>query len=241
MRKDSMTTSEPARFTLEEAGHTYEVESHSSGLNTIARLFVDGVQVDEQKGMEKAIVLHGGGLAVVVSLDWLGNITEILAVPAGGDPGEEKKRAASEGIAFVPPPGSRAARLDEMRRKHPELYAARHVVLATLQVLVGFLGIGALLSALLGGLIPRLHLPVPDLPDLPLPDIDLPAIPWPSISWPDLPIPDLAFLAPLKELWGAVNWLVPIIIAIVVALNEVDKRRKRQKAEAARQGDGVMG
>jgi hypothetical protein len=221
-----MTSSAPARFTLEEGGHAYAVETDSAGLNTVARLFVDGQQADEQKGMEKAIHLNGGDLTVVVSLNWLGHVSEILAVPRGTDP----KKAEEEGIAFTPPAGSRAARLAELRRKHPTLYAARHVVLALAQVLVGAIGIGALLWGLVEGLLPRINLPRPDLPDIPWPNIDLPAIPLPNFPWPDIDLPDLSFLAPLGDLWNSFNWIVPIVIAILVALNEIEKRRKREKA-----------
>jgi hypothetical protein len=229
-RKALMASSAPARFTLEEGGHLYAVETDSAGLHTVARLFVDGQQADEQKGMEKAILLHGGGLAVVVGLDFLGNATEILAVPDSVPPDKVKERAAEEGVAFTPPAGSRAARMDELRRNHPTLYAARHVVLAIGQVLIGVLGVGALLWGIVQGLLPRITLLLPDLPDIPWPNIDLPAIPWPDLPWPNIAIdlPDLSFLALLKDLWNSVNWIVPIVIALFVAWNEIEKRRKRE-------------
>ncbi|MGH2615110.1 MAG: hypothetical protein ACRDJC_07720, partial [Thermomicrobiales bacterium] len=188
---------------------------------------VDGAQVDEQKRSNQKILLNGGGLTVVVRLNWLDHIAQILAVPSGTDP----KNADEEGMAFAPPPGSRAARLDRLKREHPELYAARHVVIAIGQVLIGVLGIGALLRALL----PRIDVPAFPLPDLPaIPWPDLPDIPWPEIPVPDIDLPELAFLEQLKELWSSVNWLVPIVIAGLIAINEVSKRRKREQAEAAR-------
>jgi hypothetical protein len=71
---------------------------------------------------------------------------------------------------------------------------------------------------------------LPDLPDIPWPNIDLPAIPWPDLPWPNIAIdlPDLSFLALLKDLWNSVNWIVPIVIALFVAWNEIEKRRKRE-------------
>lgn len=220
-----MSASSTPRFALDHAGRLYEVDARSVGLQTVVNLFVDGERIDEKQGMDRSIQLTGGDLNVVVFLGFMGDIVEVLAVPSGTDPGTVK----DEGIAFTAPPGTRAARLEQMRREHPVLYAARHVALATLQVAVGFLGIGALLGALL----PRI-----DLPEIPLPDISLPAIPWPAIDlpdvpWPDVPVPvpDLAFLTPLKDVWENVNWLVPIMIAIVVAWNEYDKRRKRRRNE----------
>ncbi len=227
-----MTPAAPALHTLDHGGHSYAVDMDSAGLHSVARLFVDGQPADEQKGMDKAIHLQGGDLTVVVKLNWLGHASEILAVPRGTEP----RRAEAEGIAFTPPAGSQAARMAELRRTRPALYAARHVALAIVQVVVGFLGVGALLWGLVQGLLPRINLPRPELPDIPWPafDIDVPSIPWPDIPWPEIPLPDLSILAPLQELWGAVRWLIPIVIAVIVALNEIDKRRKREQAAARR-------
>lgn len=217
-----MKPSTSSRYRLDYQGHVFEIESASAGLHTVARLFVDGALVDEQKRMDGSMQLQGGGLTVVVRLNWVGQITQILAVPIGVDP----KQVDEEGMAFAAPAGSRAARLESLKRERPELYAARHVVVALLQVLVGGLGIGALLR----GLLPRLSLPDipwPDLPDVPWPD--LPNLPIPDIDLPDVAIPDW-----IGTLWSSVNWLIPIVIAVVVAFNEVDKRRKRQRAATAR-------
>jgi hypothetical protein len=216
-------TSRPRRYTLVEGGRIYEIETESAGWQTVARLYVDGVQRDEQRTSGGAVHLTAGGLTVVVRLTWLGQVREVLAVPQGVDP----KRADVEGIAFAPPPGSRAARLERLKRRFPELYAARHVAWAVLQVLVGVLGIGALLS----GLLPAI--PWPALPAIPWPD--LPDIPWPRIPWPDVALPDLAILRRIKETWSAVSWLAPIAIAVLVAVNEVRKRRTRAAVEATRQ------
>lgn len=229
-----MTATPVPRFTLDHDGHRFAVESESAGLQTLARLFVDGEQVDEKKGMDKKITLEGGGLIVVVKLTFLGAIDEILAVPVGTDP----KKAAEEGVAFAAPAGSRAARMEELRRTRPTLYAARHVAMAVLQVAIGVFGIGALLWGLVEGLLPRINfpdIPLPDLPNIPWPDIDLPAIPWPDLPLPAIVLPDLSHLAWIKDLLSSLNWLVPIVIAIVVALNELDKRRKREKAAKRRQ------
>jgi hypothetical protein len=98
-----MPTPTPARYHLQDRGHLYEVETHSAGLSTVGRLFVDGVRTDEQKSKGQSIHLQGGGLTVVVSLNWLDQVKQILAVPAGADP----KKADEEGLAFAPPAGAR--------------------------------------------------------------------------------------------------------------------------------------
>lgn len=227
-----MTPTPSTRYRLDRDGRRFEVETASAGLSTTGSLFVDGAQVDEQKSKNQKIVLEGGGLTVVVRLNWLDQVAQILAVPQGTDP----KRADTEGIAFDPPPGSRAAKMHKLKREHPHVYAARHVVLAVLQVLIGAIWIGALLS----GLLPRIDLPAIPLPDLPaIPWPDLPDIPWPAIPLPDIDVPNLPFLAQLRELWSSLNWLVPIVIAVLVASNEVSKRRKREQAETGWRQGGV--
>ncbi|MGH2616494.1 MAG: hypothetical protein ACRDJC_14720, partial [Thermomicrobiales bacterium] len=81
-----MTHETPARYTLDFQGQRYEVEAASAGLGAVGRLFVDGAQVDEQKRSNQKILLNGGGLTVVVRLNWLDHIAQILAVPTGTDP-----------------------------------------------------------------------------------------------------------------------------------------------------------
>lgn len=218
------------RYALDYGGRRFDVESEAAGWGAVGRLFVDGEQIAEGKSSNQKIILKGGGLVVVVRLNWMERVTEVLAVPEGTDP----KRADVEGMAFTPPAGSRAARLDRMKREHPTLYAARHIALAIGQVLIGVLGIGALLGALL----PRIDLPeirLPALPTIPWPE--LPDIPWPTVPLPDIklpPLPEVPFLDQLAALWSSLSWLTPIVIALIVAVNEVRKRRQREAADTAR-------
>jgi hypothetical protein len=227
------------QYTLDFAGKSFAVATESAGLSTNARLFVDGVQIDEKKSANNRVKLEGGGLTVVVYLNWLGHVTQILAVSRGTDP----KRAEEEGLAFAPPPGSRAAKLEELRRTHPELYAARHILGAIAQVAIGVLGIGALLWAIFGALLPRISIPLPPLPAIPWPvidiDIDLPNIPWPDIPLPVIVVPEpiLTFLRSLGPLFSMLDWIIPIVIATFVAINEVRKRRKRDEAQRRREGE----
>jgi hypothetical protein len=223
-----MAGATPTRFTLDLDGRRYELETDSSGWQTVARLFVDGQQAAERKGSGKSIEVAGGELTAVVRLNWLGQATEVLAVTAGIDP----KKADEEGMAFAPPPGSRAARMEAFRREHPALYAARHVVLAAVQTVVGVLGFGALAWAFVQELLPRISVPWPTLPAIPWPEVDLPDVPWPDLPLPEIDVPELAFLGALKALWSSFNWLVPIVIAILVAINEVEKRRRRTSRQS---------
>jgi len=38
----------------------------------------------------------------------------------------------------------------------------------------------------------------------------------------------------MGQVWSSVSWMAPIVIAVVVAINEIDKRRKRSQAATER-------
>ena len=69
--------------------------------------------------------------------------------------------------------------LVRLRKEHPRVYAARHVILALAQVLAAVLGLRLLLPRLDLSFLPRIDLPRVDLPALPR--LDLPRIPWPDL------------------------------------------------------------
>lgn len=129
---------------------------------------------------------------------------------AEGERSDDRDRRATSG------------RIDAFRRDRPELYAYRHVAKAVIEVLLAVLGVGALLRALL----PRVDLDwLRDLRDR----IDLPSIPDP-LSWlvgrligwlPDFTVPDW-----IVSVVRSGRWWGPILIAIFVTLNEVQKRRQ---------------
>jgi hypothetical protein len=234
-----MAPSSAKQYTLEYNGSLFAVETESKGLRTVARLFVDGQQVDEQSSKDHRVLLTGSGLTVVVRLNILDNVSEILAVPAGTDP-----RLAEEiGMAFAPPPGSHAARMEALKRRHPVLYAARHVALAIAQTIGGFVGVAALLWVIVSGLMPNISVPLPDLPPIPWPAIEVPQLPWPPIPWPVVVLPEavIALLRQFGQFASSVKWLVPIVIAVFVAINEVKKRQKRTQAETERAAQAGRG
>ncbi|MGK9233166.1 hypothetical protein KXS07_16050 [Inquilinus limosus] len=109
------------------------------------------------------------------------------------------------------------AGLARFARRHPRFYAARHVIRALLQLAVAATGIGALIWLL-----------VPEL-GWPWLDIDwgwLRLLPWRDIGWlwswvP--PLPDW-----LKTVLHGAKWAVPIVIAVLVAIDEVERRAGRK-------------
>ncbi|MGA9101459.1 hypothetical protein [Aeromicrobium sp.] len=143
------------------------------------------------------------------------------------------------GERFAPPPGSRAERRDRLALDHPVRFTMQRVGFAVVEVVLGVLGVGALIGVFVRGLLPNITWSW--LPDVSMPqwiqDLEPPAwlkyvdplywigrldIPWPSI---DLPV----------WLTGTTKYWLPIAIALVVAVGEVDRRRKRAEESEADQ------
>jgi len=146
----------------------------------------------------------------------------------GETPADAKKQTllATGGIDLEPEPGSPAARREEWIRKHPGRYAAFAAAGGVAKVLV---------PLVLGLLAVRF---VVDLPwpswDVPWPEITLPAIPWPQIPWPRIDLP--AWHAPAWLSWVLehVRYVWPVLVALVLAKNEIARRRKQDALRAGR-------
>jgi hypothetical protein len=189
------------RWSVDHGGRRVEVEREPSGLGQVLRLVVDGEQRAESKTNGSRTRLQDGELTVDVRLAALGSIRRAAILDAGGE----------ELVLLDPPPGTHAAKLAELERRRPVLYAARHVVRAVGGVLLPLLGIGALIGLVLPAL-PDIDPPQVNLPDLP----DLPSI---SIEPPEW----------VKSVLAAAPYVVPIAIAIGVAAREVERQRKRSR------------
>ncbi|MEU6040431.1 hypothetical protein ABZ801_33995 [Actinomadura sp. NPDC047616] len=242
------------RWLLDHDGHRLQVETERVGWMRIVRLYVDGVQQAETQALHQAKLPYGD-MSVLVAFDPLGLLDGqaarcVLAPPRpdddtpdekdGAEDGEAKKDAddgegedggdsGREKVPFTPPEGTRAARRERLAREHPALYASRHVVVATGKVVFGILGISALISAVVRLLVSYLPRPDVDLPDIDPPDLSLPDIPWPDIPWPDIDLPDVALPAWLQAILATTKYWIPILIAIGVAVHEVDRRKKQDR------------
>jgi hypothetical protein len=220
-----------ARYTLDYAGHRIEVEVTAAGLTNVARLFIDGRQVDQQQAsLGDRSRLQGDTVTVVVQWGWWsGHVAKCVLVEER-DTG--KAQPEIDETPFEPPPGTRAARLAQFQREHPALYATRHVALATLQVLLPLLGLGALITALLPqidwswitGIVAFVRSLLLQIRAW-IPDIDLPfSIPREWILW----IVNSPWFAWAKRGFVWAKWVLPIIIAIFVAIAEFQRYQRKQ-------------
>ncbi|MFB4320405.1 hypothetical protein [Actinomadura sp. 21ATH] len=232
-----MARTDQGRWTLDHDGHRLEVEaapSGSAGTKRGIRLYRDGDLVAEETTSQKKVKLTHEGLTVKASWDWRGELAHCALVPAELDldiKDAKDVRALIDRSGetwFTPPEGSRAARREALARRHPRLYAARHVALATAKVLLPLLGITALIK------IPK---PDVDLPDVDLPDIDppdLPDIPWPGIDLPSIPLPDIALPGWIQAILQSAKYWGPILVAAGIAVQEYERRKKQREKAAER-------
>ena len=172
----------------------------------VARLLVDGEAVGEWRPRpgERRGSITGGGVHVTLRRGASGSLSEAAARPEDGGRADE--------VAFVPPPGTRQARLAELARERPALYASRHVALAAAKLAAGIIGVTALLALI----------PWPDAPDISAPDVPVPDIPWPDWTLPGW----------LEAIIGTSQWWAPILAAVAIAVGEARRRRRRTENEA---------
>lgn len=246
-----------AVYALRDRGRELVVEAWEADGRQHARLLVDGeaaeekaVGVLEDAKFDLGEVDEDGKAVkqqVKVGFLWSGRVRACDLVDTRE--GSEEKRKRSLRTPFVPPEGTRARRQYELRERHPNLYAMRHLALEGLAIAVGFLGISALLSAIFGKLLPSIDWSwLPDPPDIDLPDMGPPdwlryVNPgyWIRRIWPDdWTLPDIDLLSWLPD-WdfGWLKFVTPLLIALGVGLREIERRRKRQERERRFERDGA--
>lgn len=96
-------------------------------------------------------------------------------------------------------------RLERIKQERPRLYASRHVAKVVGEILLGMIGVGAFFKFVA---LPSIDIDPPDTPSLPLPD--LPELP----GW-------------VGAIAGPGKYVVLLIIAILVAVDEVEKRKRK--------------
>jgi hypothetical protein len=143
-------------------------------------------------------------------------------------------------VPLAPPPGSRQARREDFALQHPRWFVLGRVAAAAGQIVLGVLGVSALLKGFFGHLLPRLDLswlPRPDLPSVSAPGwlryVD--PLYWLSrwgLGWPDVSVP--AWLEPVL---GTSTYWLPLVVALLVGLGELERRRTVER-ERERDSNG---
>lgn len=200
----------PARFSVQYQGRSIEVVPDAITERDRVRLLVDGETVAESKANGRHTVLAGEGFEVrAVMPFWGGSVSSASLVPAGDE---------DVLIELEPEPGTRAARRADFARRHPKLYASRHVLQGAAQVAAAIVGLGFLLRL---------------LPAIPWPSIDLPDINLPSIDLPDIPLPhfqlDITLPGWVQAVLDSKPYWVPIVVGLVLASRELRRRKKTRR------------
>lgn len=199
----------------------------------VSRLMADGEQVDEQTAdYWESSTLTDGDMTFEVRWGPRNTITSVAR-------SEEQVGGKPIRTPLLPPPGSKAAAREAYQREHPTRFVIRRMARAGGEIVIGVLGFGALVSAFFGALLPRIDLswiPSPALPDLSRPGWlrYLDVAHWLrelGLSWPDLP-------EWVHTVSGYSKYVVPLVIAAFIALDQIEKRRKIDaERDAARRDD----
>ncbi len=216
-------------WTLRRDGRDHAVVG---GAGRATTLLVDGAPVDQgTAGYWESVTLEHDDVAVRVQWGPRNTITKVVATIDDTE------------VPLAPPPGSSAERRDRLALDHPRLHVARRVGIALAEIVVGVLGVGALVGAFVRGLLPRVSWDW--LPDVSWPDW-LRAPDWfryldpfhwlaqLGLSWPDPP-------AWLVSAWDTVTptakFWVPLLVAAAIGYGEVRKRREQETARLAQRDE----
>ena len=236
---------ETERWRLEEGGRVHELTVAEQGLRRLLTWSVDGEEVARRATSDERVVLvdDGGRGAVAVRLPtfvgparrvtWWGTVD--------ADEARVRAHAGVGGTDFVAV-SEAARRREEWIRQHPRRFAARRVLAAVVRVA---------LPLLLLWLLARVALPAIPWPTIPWPQITLPRIPWPDIPWPQIPWPDIRLPripwpdwrlpAWVDTVRDAARYVVPVLVAAVLAHAEVQRRRRQDDARRGQEDDARRG
>lgn len=202
-------------------GQQHRVEATGSWRRTLT-WSVDGETVVEKRSSEEKVRLDGGERGTVLV------VHSLLGTPQRATLMRDQVRLTG-GTDLTPEAGSRAEAHERAVLEHPTRYSILHGLGG-----VGTVVVPIVLLWLIAKLAPLIPWPSIDLPDLPSPNIDLPSIPWPDLDLPSIPWPDITLPEWLAWILDKSEYVVPIVIAVVLARAEI-KRRRRHAAERAQE------
>lgn len=215
-------------WTIRRGGTEIDVSEGDGTRETVLRF--DGAEVDRRTAdyWDKT-TLTARDMSFVAQWGPRNTITTVRLLEGSDNGGAPRQ------IPLVPPPGSKAARREDFAREHPRLFVLHRVGATGLEIVLGVLGVGALVSAFFGQLMPRIDLSW--IPSPQLPDIDPPSwlryvdpFYWLGrlhVAWPDVDLPDW-----VDTVLGTSRYWFPLIVAAAIARHELDRRRTREEARA---------
>lgn len=122
------------------------------------------------------------------------------------------------------PPGRSASRIASFQDDYPVLYASRHVAAAVLKALLPLLGLGALAAALLQSVDWSWLEETRTLIGSWLPNIDWPFRDGEAKAW----LVNTPWFDEAKWVVRQAKWIVGIVLALLVAVQEVARHRRRR-------------
>lgn len=231
----------PVTYSLTDRGRVLLVQIWRVDGKHRVRLSIDDVVIDEKSAsngndvsFEIGAVENESGTKYEQKV----KVSTLVSAYVGSVKLIESKSPTSRGMSidFVPPLGTRARRKYDRHQRHPYLYAARHVASAVIGILAGLLGFGLLLALIRDHVLNRISFDW--LPSVSMPEWlkYLNPFYWlgrllPDDLWrwlPDWRPPAVTLPGWLEP---AAEYIVPVVIAIMVGLTEVRRRRKRQRQE----------
>jgi hypothetical protein len=222
-----MSDRPPQRFDLTVSGRTHRVEIQDGALRREIRWYVDEELVKTIKTADEKVTLKPDDPEVgllALRFSTLGHPRRATWF----EPGAEQAAKAAVGIGGIdldPAPGSRAAAYEQKVREHPRRYAAQHTAAGVAKVVVPLLLVYLAARFAFSLPLPDVNLPHPDLPSIPWPDL-----PLPDVNWPDWSLPDW-----VRDVRDKAKYVVPVIIAFVLARGEIRRRRTQDELRAQRQ------
>jgi hypothetical protein len=224
---------------VQHGGHHHVLEVEPAGLGRAIVWTRDGEEVLARRTSEDTVRLvpgsdgPAGAGAVRIRFPWFGPARRVTLFEDGDDlDAGARALLGAGGVELDPEPGSPAARRAARVRAHPRLYTgaadrrgrrrrapapAAHGPVRRPRRPAALAGLGAAQH-------PVARHPVADIP---WPDIPWPDIPWPDIAWPQVPWPDVAVPPWLDWLLDHARYVIPVVVAFVLARGEVRRHRAR--------------
>jgi hypothetical protein len=222
-----MMAKDAQRWDLTVHGRCHRVEIAGAFLRTIRWYAADVLVATKTSLRSNHTIEAEGDIGCVLELHLgvLAHSRRVTLFEADNDLSAlAKAEGGAGGIDLDPEPGSPAARHEQRIREHPGRHTAIAIASGAAKVVV---------PLVMGLLVVRfaISLPWPSW-SISWPDINPPTIPWPQIPWPDITLPDWERPKWVGWVLGAAQYSWPVLLAVVVAKIEIERRREQDSLKA---------